>query len=233
MSRINNPSGTGRTTSYLNTDGFYNISANGSYTRPFANRKFYASVSFNGNYSNNISYTDNQRNKGQNWNIRPSASFRIDINDKIDAAVNSSYTIYQTTTRYAAYTNKTKARTLNFGVSGRTYFFKDLTLGYDFSKTINYNFSSNVNTNPVILNLYSEYRFLKNRRGTIRLQGFDLFNRNTGIARTINETTITDSRVDRLARYFLLSFNYRLQKFSGGGQHRSSQGMNMGQRQRK
>ena len=51
---------------------------------------------------------------------------------------------------------------------------------------------------------------------TVRFQGFDLFNQNTGITRTVNETTITDSRVLRLARYFLLSANIRLAKFGGG-----------------
>lgn len=223
-SRVNNPSGTGRTTSYLNTDGFYNINFNGSITRPFSNRRFTPSISFNANYNNNISYTDNQRTKGNNWNIRPAASFRVDINDIADVSVNASYTIYQTTTKYTNFTNKTKAKTLNLGINGRNYFFKDLTIGYDFSKNINYGFSSNVNSNPVILNLYAEYRFLKNNRATVKLQGYDLFNQNTGITRTIYETTITDSRNNRLAHYFLLTFNYRVQKFSGGNRPNGRRG---------
>lgn len=215
-SRVNNPSGTGRTVSYLNTNGFYNINANGSFTRPFFDKKFTASVNFNANYNNNISYTDNQRNRGNNWNIRPGTQLRLDIENIIDASFNVNYTIYRTTTKYAQYTNTTKARTLNIGINGKNYFFKDLTLGYDFSKVINYNFSSNVNSNPLILNLFMEYRFLKNKLATVRIQGFDLFNENTGITRTIDETMIVDSRSNRLSRYFLLSFNYRLQKFGGG-----------------
>lgn len=226
-SRVNNSSGTGRTTNYLNTDGFFNINANGSITRPFSNRKFSATLSVNGNYNNNISYTDNQRNKGMNWNVRPAASFRVDLDDIIDASVNASYMIYQTTTRYTDFTNTTKARTLNIGINGKNYFFKDLTIGYDFTKTINYGFSSNVNSNPIILSVYGEYRFLKGKRATVKLQGYDLFNQNTGISRTIYETTITDSRSNRLARYFLLSFNYRLQKFSGGVRNQQRQPRNI------
>lgn len=218
-SRVNNVSGTGRTTSYLNTNGFYSINANGSMTRPFFDRKFTASINLSANYNNNISYTDNQRTKGNNWNIRPGTSLRVDITDIVDAAVNVNYTIYQTTTKYTEYTNTTKARTLSLGINGKNYFFKDLTLGYDFTKEINYGFSSNVNSNPLILNLYTEYRFLKGERATVRFQGYDLFNQNTGITRTINETTITDSRNNRLARYFLLSFRYRMQKFGGGGRN--------------
>jgi len=231
-SRVNNPSGTGRTTSYLNTDGFYNINFNGSITRPFSNRRFVPSVNFNANYNNNISYTDNQRTKGNNWNIRPSASFRVDLDDIMDETANASYTIYQTTTRYTTFTNTTKARTLNIGINGRNYFFKDLTIGYDFSKNINYGFSSNVNANPVILNLYAGYRFLK-KRATVKLQGYDLFNQNTGINRTIYETTITDSRSNRLARYFLLTFNYRVQKFGGKGVRVNGQGQMREPRQRR
>jgi hypothetical protein len=223
-SRVNNPFGTGRTTSYLNTNGFYSINANGSLTRPFFDRKFTASVNFNANYNNNISYTDNQRTTGNNWNIRPGTSLRVDIADIVDAAVNVNYTVYRTTTKYTEYTNTTKARTLNIGINGKNYFFKDLTLGYDFTKEINYGFSSNVNSNPLILNLYTEYRFLKGKRATLRFQGYDLFNQNTGITRTINETTITDSRNNRLARYYLLSFNFRMQKFGGSGTGRGGQG---------
>ncbi|MEO8404933.1 MAG: hypothetical protein ABI480_10065, partial [Chitinophagaceae bacterium] len=173
-------------------------------------------LAFNGNYNNNISFTDNQRTKGNNLNLRPSTSLRLDLENIVDASVNVGYTIYRTVTRYSEFTNITKAKTLNIGISGKNYFFKDLTLGYDFSKTINYGFSSSVNSNPVILNVYTEYRFLKNKRATLKLQGYDLFNQNTGITRTINETTITDSRNNRLARYFLLSFNFRMQKFAGG-----------------
>lgn len=220
--RFNNPSGTGRTTTYLNTDGFYNINANGALTRPFSNRKFSVTAGIAANYNNNISFTDNQRTKGNNWNLRPSASVRVDLDDIVDASVNVSYTVYKTTTRYTDFTNVTKARTLAIGINGKNYFFKDLTLGYEFSKNINYGFSSNVNSNPVILNLYTEYRFLKNNRAAVRLQGFDLFNENTGITRTVYETTITDSRTNRLARYFLLSFNFRMQSFSGDAQHRQN-----------
>lgn len=223
--RINNPSGTGRTTSYLNTDGFYMLSGNASYSHPFNKRKYTAGAGLSGQYNNNISYTDNLRNRGNNWSIRPSANFRIDLEDIIDAGLNVSYSISQTTTRYTGFTNTTKARTLNLGLNGRNYFFKDFTVGYDVSKIFNYGFSRSVNSNPVVVNLYTEYRFLKNKIATVRLQGFDLFNQNTGISRDVSETTITESRSLRLARYFLLSLNIRLQKFTGGsGRQRSGSG---------
>lgn len=66
-----------------------------------------------------------------------------------------------------------------------------------------------------MLNVYLERRFLKNNKGTLRFQGYDLLNQNTGISRDINGTTVTDYQNNRMSRYFLLSFNLRLQKFVG------------------
>jgi hypothetical protein len=215
-SRVNNASGTGRTTTYLNTHGFYRVSGNGSFTQPFSNRKYTATVNLAASYNNNISYTDNQRNKGRNWNIRPGAMFRLDLENIVDLNFNAGFTYYKTTTQYATFTNKSEAKTLQYGLSGKNYFFKDYTLGYDVAKTVNYGFSSGVASNPLIINLYAEYRFLKGKMATIKLQGYDLLNENTGITRSINATTITDSRNIRLARYFMLSFNMRLQKFGAG-----------------
>lgn len=71
------------------------------------------------------------------------------------------------------------------------------------------------NSNPTLLNMFAERRFLKNNKATIRLQAFDLFNQNTGISRDVNGTTVTDVQNNRLGRYLLLTFNIRLQKFTG------------------
>ncbi|NGM60775.1 outer membrane beta-barrel protein [Sphingobacterium sp. SGG-5] len=84
--------------------------------------------------------------------------------------------------------------------------------GADVSKSFNKGYSDNVN--PFIINTYIEQRLLKGQRGTIRLQGFDLLNQQVNINRTVGEV-LTDSRTNRLARYFMLTFTFRLQKFSG------------------
>ena len=214
-SRINHPTGTGRTTTYLNTDGFYGYNGNISFTKPFSNRKYSAGVSMAANFDNNISYTDGFRNRGRNWNLKPGASFRLDLDNIIDLNFVTDYVIYQTTTRYDKGTTVNKARTLNLGLNGKNYF-GDFTIGYDATRVINYGFSSSVNSNITMLNLMAEYRFLKGKRMTVRMQGFDLLNKNTSITRVVTETTVTDTRNNRLARYFLLSVNFRINKLSGG-----------------
>lgn len=214
-SSVNSAGGTGRTTSYLNTNGFYGLNGNISFTKSFNNRKYSTTVSASGNFDNNISYTDNQRNSGQNWVFRPSAGFRIDFEDIIDVDLNGSYTINNTITKYADYISNTEVRSLHLGIDGKNYFLKDWTFGYDVTKIINTGYVSTVNSNPTLVNLYIERRFLKKNMGKLRIQGFDLLNQNTGISRIVNGTTITDIQNNRLGRYFLLSFNLRIQKFGG------------------
>ncbi|MDQ6610689.1 MAG: outer membrane beta-barrel family protein, partial [Bacteroidota bacterium] len=221
--RFNNITGTGRTTSYLNTDGFYGYNGNASFTQPFHNRKYTAGLSMGASFDNNISYTDGQRNMGKNWNLRPGASFRLDLEDIADVALKADYTSYQTSTHYSNNSSTTSAQTLNLGINGKNYF-GDFTFGYDFSKVINYGFYQSVAANPAILNLYTEYRLMKEKMMTVKLEGFDLLNQNTGIVRTVNETTVSDSRTVRLARYFLLTVNIRLAKFAGSGRIKREDG---------
>jgi hypothetical protein len=213
-SRINNPKGTGRSTSYLNTDGFYGYNGNASFTQPFSNRKFMVSLNMAANFDNNISFTDGQKNKGKNWNVRPGAVFRVDIDEVVDVSLRGNFNYYQTSTRYTTHTTENKAKSLQLGINGKNYF-GNLTIGYDYSKQMNYNFGSNIKDNPSILNLYAEYRFFKRKNVNVRMQAYDLFNKYTGLTRTVHETTITDTRSSRLGRLFLLSVNVRLAKYGG------------------
>ena len=93
--------------------------------------------------------------------------------------------------------------------------------GVDLSQEFNKGFSSDVN--PTIINTYIEQRLLKGQRGTLRLQGFDLLNQQTNISRTVGEI-LTDNRTNRLARYFMLTFTFKLQKFSGVNPFQEEQG---------
>lgn len=213
--RINDPAGTGINTTYLNTNGFYSIAGNMSYTQAFSNKKFSITLHSTASYNNNISFTDNQRYIGQNTLLIPGARFRMDIIDIIDVDLNVTYSINNASTKYPTYISSTQVNSLNYGVNGKNYFLKDWTLAYDVHKTINTGYINTINTNPTLLNLYVERRFLKKKAATLRFQAYDLFNQNTGISRVVNGTVITDYQNNRLGRYYLLSFNLRLQNFAG------------------
>jgi hypothetical protein len=107
-------------------------------------------------------------------------------------------------------------RTWNIGLNGKQYILKDWTFSYDYGKSINYGYSSAVKvTNPNVLNVYLERRFLKHNQATIRLSAFDLFNQNTGFSSSTTASSFTESNTNRLSRYYLATFTLRLQKFAG------------------
>ncbi|RVT98145.1 TonB-dependent receptor [Mucilaginibacter limnophilus] len=216
-------------TTYTNTGGFYNASAFAVFSKPWAERKYTLFLNGNISYNNNIGFsrsidsnnvaTDFQKSIAKNLVFTPGVRFRVNITDIVDAEVNTSYAINKTVSSINGNTSalvnqNTNARTLSLGVNGKNYFWKDWTLSYDFTRQVNYGYNVPV-TNPNILNVYVERRFLKNNMATIRVQGVDLLNQNRGFTSTDNGITTTQSNVNRLSRYFLLTFSLRLQKFAG------------------
>lgn len=205
-------------THYLNTNGFYAVDGNYSISQPFHNREFTVSLLGSAAYNNNISYIQGERNLGKNTVLTQGARLRINIDDVMDTQVDGSYSVNHTAYSLSSAIN-TNANTWNFGIDGRNYFFTHWILGYDLTQTINHGFSSTIAQNPTLLSTYLEFQFLKRNAASFRFQAFDLFDENKGISRTVNGNEIIDTRTNRLGRYFMFSFTYRLQKFGGRQGH--------------
>ncbi|MDB5138045.1 MAG: TonB-dependent receptor [Mucilaginibacter sp.] len=206
--------GTIQETHYINTNGYYSGSGNYSFSKPFDNRQYTVSVNGSANFNNNISYIEDQRNVGKNWVFSQGAKLRVDLDSVMDSEISANYSINNTSYSLPSSIN-TNARTWTLGLDGRNYFWYDLILGYDLTQTINKGFSSTINANPTLLSTYLEYQFLKKHIASLRFQAFDLFDENKGITRSVSGSQIIDTRINRLGRYFMLSFTMRLQKFTG------------------
>jgi hypothetical protein len=210
-------------TTYQNADGYYSASAFYLYAKPWEKRKYTLFINGNIAYNNNISYISNvdsttfaettQKNIAKNLVLTQGARFRVSITDVIDAEVNSSYSINHSVNSIPQANVNSNFRTINLGVNGKNYVWKDWTLSYDYTKTIYQGYTGA--TNPNILNTYVERRFLKGNVGTLRFAVNDLFNQNTGFTSTQTGSYITQSNVNRLGRYYMLTFTLRLQKFAG------------------
>ena len=211
---------------YMNVDGYYQGQANVTYAKPWAERKFTLVLSGNVTYTNNLSFTNSVdannvasaflKNVSKNLAFAPNPRFRINILDKIDLETGARYTINKTTNSLnnPLVNGSSNIRTLDLTLNGKNYIMKDWTFSYDFTRTVNYGYDFAV-PNPNILNVYLERRFLKQNAATIRVQGFDIFNQNTGFSITNANNVRTQSQTNRLGRYLLLTFTYRLQRFAG------------------
>ncbi|HWD90274.1 MAG TPA: TonB-dependent receptor [Mucilaginibacter sp.] len=214
-------------TRYLNADGYYIINGGVTWGKPWDNREFTLYLRGNVSYSNNVGYLTSmdsigsattQKNIGKTLQFTPQVQFRVDITDVMDAQIMTNYAINHTSNSVNnSLTNGTaNIRTWNIGLNGKQYILKDWTFSYDYSKAINYGYSPGIPvTNPNILNVYLERRFLKRNAATIRIGAFDLLNQNTGFTSVPTASSLTESRVNRLSRYYLATFTLRLQKFAG------------------
>jgi len=221
-------------TQYLNADGFYNFTGRVTYSKPWAERKYSLTLNGTAQYNNNVGYLTTvtgdplaasaeeiaaaqQKNIAKNLVFTPEIRFRVDLPNIIDAQILTNYAINRTNNSVKDSVNNglTNIRTWNIGINGKNYF-GDWVVSYDYTKATNYGYASIIKvTNPNILNMYVERRFLKNKVATLRLSAFDLFNQNTGYSSTTTASSTTVSSVNRLARYYLLTFTLRLQKFAG------------------
>ncbi|TFF40317.1 hypothetical protein E2R66_03445 [Mucilaginibacter psychrotolerans] len=213
---------------YQNASGYYQVNGGLLYSKPWSERKYTLIFNTNVGYTNNIGFAGSvdsnnvataiEKNIAKTFTLSPGLRFRVNITDVIDAELNSSYAINKTdnSLNTPSFNQNTNIRTLNLGASGKNYFWKDWTLSYDYTKTLNYGYDESLQIrNPNILNAYVERRFLKDHRGTLRFAAYDLFNENTGFSSVTTGSTVTQTNVNKLGRYFLLSFTLRLQKFSG------------------
>ncbi|RYE31616.1 MAG: hypothetical protein EOP42_10355 [Sphingobacteriaceae bacterium] len=208
-------------TRYRNANGYYTANAFLVYAKPFSERKYTVSYNGNLNYSNNVGFIDDVENIGKNWAVTNGVRFRINLTDIMETELNTNYTFNNTNYTLASSNNlNAHIKTTNISLNGKNYFWKNWTLGYDLTKTVNRGYVGN--TNPFLINTYVERRFLKQNKATIRLSGFDLLKQNIGQSISSSSSAYTQTTTNRLSRYFLLSFNLRLQKFAGRAPNQNS-----------
>jgi hypothetical protein len=161
-----------------------------------------------------VNFVDDQKNNGKNLIISQGASFQLNPAQWIELNPGLNYTANKNTYSISAQQN-TKVSTWNFTFNGKAYIRKTWILGADFTKALNKGYTSGFAVNPFIMNTYLEKQFLKNKAASLRFQIFDVYNENTSVSRSVSANSITDTRSNRLARYAMLTFSLKLQKFNG------------------
>ncbi len=196
-----------KTTGYKSVKGFYSL------TQPLKADLFILTLSGSGDLSNNISFVNDQKNAGQNLVLNQSAVFHINYPGIIENELTANYTLNYST--YTQPVSSSSSQTINFGIMGKKYVKKHWLFNYDFLKELNSGYKSQGVKKPLIINLALERKLFKNDIASLKLSAYDLLNQSIGLQRTVVANQIIDTRTNSLGRYFLLSFNVRLQKFAG------------------
>ncbi|WP_028296825.1 TonB-dependent receptor [Olivibacter sitiensis] len=214
--RFRIPNSTQQETNFLNANGYFDIRTYYHFSSPLSGGAMTLNLSGNADYTHNISFVDDVRNLGKNLVLGQSAQLLFQLEDFLETDARASYNVDKI--NYSIpFLGDIEAQNFNFGAGTKAYLKNNWVLSLDFAKQFNTGYENVGNVNPTLMNVYIEKSFLKNEMASIRLQGFDLFNQNTGISREISGNDIFDVRSNRLARYFLLSLNFRFQKFPPKG----------------
>lgn len=207
-----------------NMNGFYTLTGFYNYSIPFQNRRYV--VSYNGtvNYNHDVGLVNSQKNIGNNWVTTQGLRFDINLRQWLELGLNGAYSLNSTQYSLTRNGERLSSNAWTMGSNMRLDLPAGFILRYDVSYVINNGLSADVTGNPTLLNASLEKTILKKKNGFIRLSGFDILNQNTNISRTVSGNAIIDSRVNRLTRYFMLTFTYRLMKFTGQQPSTNEQG---------
>jgi hypothetical protein len=207
-----------QTTRPENVKGYYNVNGFYAYSKPYKNRKYVLSLNGTANYNHNVNLIDSIKTIGKNWIISQGVNFEFNYKEWLELGAGVSYSLND-----VKYDNKSGVSSLQNNSSNAWTLSSNINidlpkawvLKYDFDYTINNGLSSSISQNPAIMNASLEKQLFKKKNGILRMSAFDLFAQQTNINRSVSANSIIDTRTNRLTRYFMLTFTYRLQKFAG------------------
>lgn len=199
-------------TRYLNTSGNYTLNTNYMWSLPFGGKKYNLDVKGSLGYDHRISFADQQENLSKGLNLNHGIAMRM--NKKwLMLNTNANYN-YKSNVYSLASSSSNVVQTWLFNIDAKTFIADSFSAGITSSKSINqgYSFAS---ANPLLIGGFIEKTFFKGRKASLKLEGNDLLNQGNNLTRTVSGNSITESKNNQVTRYFLLSFNWRMQSFGG------------------
>ncbi len=200
-------------TRFLNTNGVYRLNANYSVNKQLNDRKYNLAFSGSINYDHRVSMSNGIKNITNVMTTMERFGPRINPTEWFEINPNVSYTNTRSSNSVLTAANS-NYNTLALNVDGRVYMWDSYLFGYSASKNYVRGISSNLTTNPFVVNMYVEKELFE-RRGKITLQAFDILNQNNFITQEFVGTDVINTKSNALSRYFMVRLTMRLQKWSG------------------
>ena len=202
----------GRTTTYANANGNWNIFGMGMLNMPLRNRQWRFNGRMNVSYMNTPGYIDGEFNRSGNLGLAPSAGLTFST-DNLQASLNPTYSFGMATNSLAAQTNR-YTHAYGFRAEGQLNlpFGLEIATDLDFSKSTGY--SSGFNTTQWLWNAQLSYSILKDRSLTFSVNAYDILGDRKNVSRNVTANLITDSEYNDLTRYVMVGISWRFNSMS-------------------
>ncbi|MGB3463941.1 MAG: TonB-dependent receptor [Cyclobacteriaceae bacterium] len=202
----------GQLTSPVNVDGAWNLRSFTTLGLPFGLLKSNINLNLTLNYNRTPGLVNNLENISNTFSTSSGFVIGSNISEKLDFTIKytAGYTIVENSiqpTLNDNYLTQTSQLNLNW------IFHKGLVFRSDISHQLYSGLSEDFNQDFFLWNMSVGKKILKEQRGEIRLDIFDLLNQNNNISRTTTETYIEDVINQAIRQYFMLSFTYNIRDF--------------------
>lgn len=139
--------------------------------------------------------------------IIPSIGLTVDL-DIVYLTYESKYN-YTARQNANEFTDRIFNQTWSHEASIEFYLPWKMEVGYEFKYTKYQNLSQSFNINPMIMSARITQSFGKNKEWSVTAQIHDILNQNQSISRYNSINIIQDSRVNTIARYYLIRLGYK------------------------
>ncbi len=218
---IQNPNG-GRTTTYVNLGGTYNISGYFNYGFPIKTPKSNLNLQTNVNYSQSQSLLNYVSDYTRSTVLAETIKWTTNLKKNFDMNLSTTYS-YNPVRNTLSPNQNTNYTTLSGAADFTVYSNDGWIIASDFDITHYGNRPAGYNTSVFLITPSVAKQFLKNKAGELRLSCFDVLKQNVAINSSASGNQLVTTRSNNLTRYFMLTFTYNLRSFAGQQQQQRGQ----------
>src|SRR6476620_5406237 len=208
------------TTTPINVQGNYSYYMYGGWVSGQGDKKLIHEINTNVNGGRNVTFINAQESKNTYANIELNYGISYSLQDKYNIRIEPKIG------RNMSVSSLRKDIDNNYWtyggrVEGYLMLFWKLELSSDVDFDLRQQIqafevaNTNTNTNIILWNAELSRKFFKDKSGKLILRANDLLNQNKGFNRIINSDFVTDQRYQRVAQYFMLSFQWIFSKMPG------------------
>ncbi|WP_080904428.1 outer membrane beta-barrel protein [Parabacteroides sp. Marseille-P3160] len=209
----------------INENGTWSSNATINYSKPFdAKKRVRFSSRSNLGYNNRIGYTTIEKQTERNISKTLNAAQDLNLsysNDFFYGQIRGRVRYSKTSNEVIVNQQGTESFNYTFTYNTNLQLPYSFAIASDINYTANRGLSSGYNLNETIWNAQVSKQFLKQNRGSLRLQINDILQQRLSIRRNITADYIEDVRNNAMTGYFMVSFSYRFNNIRGPQRNRS------------